>query len=104
MGNEPLTFEDTANMARGDKRLAALKADMDDMGVRVGQTVKDDPKYKLLKVLSRSLRVFFSETVQGMIEKSWRSIYTICAGEQPNSISRFLVAAKFPFDSRLTSG
>ena len=78
--NEPLTFEDIANMARGDKRLAALKADVDDMGVRVGETAAADPSYARLRAFSRSLHAFFSETVQDMLEKSWRSIYTIYAG------------------------
>ena len=77
---EPLTFEAIANMAGGDKRLAALKADVDDMGVRVKETADADPSYALLRTLSRSLHAFFSETVQDMLEKSWQSIYTIYAG------------------------
>ena len=77
---EPLTFEAIANMAGGDKRLAALKADVDDMGVRVKETADADPSYALLRALSRSLHAFFSETVQDMLEKSWQSIYAIYAG------------------------
>ena len=77
---EPLTFEAIANMAGGDKRLAALKADVDDMGVRVMETAAADPSGALLRALSRSLHAFFSETVQDMLEKSWQSIYTIYAG------------------------
>ena len=77
---EPLTFEAIANMAGGDKRLAALKADVDDMGVRVMETAAADPSGALLRTLSRSLHAFFSETVQDMLEKSWQSIYTIYAG------------------------
>lgn len=77
---EPLTFEAMANMAGGDKRLAALKADVDDMGVRVMETAAADPSGALLRTLSRNLHAFFSETVQDMLEKSWQSIYTIYAG------------------------
>ena len=78
--NEPLDFAAIANMASGDKRLAALKADVDDMGVRVNETASADPTCARLRAFSRSLHAFFSETVQDMLEKSWRSIYTIYAG------------------------
>ncbi len=79
-GREPLTFEEIAQQAAGDKRLAALKADVDDMGVRVGEIAAADPSLATLKAFSRDLHAFFAETVQDMLAESWRSIYTIYAG------------------------
>ena len=79
-GREPLTFEEIAEQATGDKRLAALKADVDDMGVRVGEIADADPSLATLKSFSRDLHAFFAETIQDTLAESWRSIYTIYAG------------------------
>ena len=79
-GRETLTFEEIAQQAAGDKRLAALKADVDDMGVRVGEIIAADPSFASLKAFSQDLHTFFAETIQDTLAKSWRSIYTIYAG------------------------
>jgi len=106
---ESLTFEAIAYMAGGGKHLAALKADVDDMGVRVKETSDADPSYALLRALSRSLHAFFSETVQDMLEKSWQSIYTIYAGGDDLLLIGPWDAAprhspKFALDSRRAPG
>ena len=80
-GREPLTFEEIAGRARGDRRLAVLKADVDDMGIRVGEIARGDPTYGELRSFSHSLHTFFGETVQGMLQRSWTSVYTIYAGD-----------------------
>ena len=77
---EPLTFQEISEQARGDRRLAVLKADVDDMGVRVGQVASEDRSYNRLRSFSRDLHTFFGETIQDRLEQAWRSIYTLYAG------------------------
>lgn len=79
-GHAPLTFEEIANQATGDKRLAVLKADVDDMGWRLGDIAKADPSYGKLKAFSGSLHSFFIEDLWRMLSEDWQSIYTIYAG------------------------
>ena len=80
----PLTFEEMSARAQGDNRLAVLKADVDDMGVKVGQIAAlDSPEgkpYERLQSFSRSLHTFFVEKVQDMLRECWPLIYTIYAG------------------------
>ena len=83
-GRGPMTFAQISGKARGDSRLAVLKADVDDMGVRVGQIADEDSPegepYQRLRSFSRSLHTFFVEQVQDMLKESWPLIYTIYAG------------------------
>lgn len=79
-GNVPLTFEEISMQASGDGRLAVLKADVDDMGTRIGEIAARDRSYKALKEFSRSLHSFFVDDIQGMLSESWPSLYTIYAG------------------------
>ena len=80
----PLTFEEMSEKTQGDNRLAVLKADVDDMGVKVGQIAALDSlegkPYERLQSFSRSLHTFFVEKVQDMLKESWPLIYTIYAG------------------------
>lgn len=77
---EPLTFQEISEQARGDNRLAVLKADVDDMGVRVGQVAGEDPSYNRLRSFSYNLHEFFGHTIQELLEESWPLIYTLYAG------------------------
>ena len=77
---EPLTFQEIAEQARSDHRLAVLKADVDDMGVRVGQVAGEDPSYNRLRSFSYSLHEFFGQTIQELLAESWPLIYTLYAG------------------------
>ena len=77
---EPLTFQEIAEQARSDRRLAVLKADVDDMGVRVGQIAGEDQSYNRLRSFSYSLHEFFGQTIQELLAKSWPLIYTLYAG------------------------
>lgn len=83
-GRSPLTFEEMSEKAQGDKRLAVLKADVDDMGVKVGQIASQDspegPAYERLRSFSRSLHSFFVDRVQDILKESCPLIYTIYAG------------------------
>lgn len=79
-GRAPMTFEEISEQAQGDKRLAVLKADVDDMGIRIGEIADSDRSYRALRKFSRSLQSFFVEDVQQMLSEDWRSLYTIYAG------------------------
>ena len=83
-GRSPLTFEEMSKKAQGDYRLAVLKADVDDMGVKVGQIAGQDSQegmsYERLRSFSSSIHTFFVEKIQDMLKESWPLIYTIYAG------------------------
>ena len=76
----PLTFEDLSRRARGDSRLAVLKADVDDMGQRVGEVAGTDPSYRRLQGFSRELHAFFDDRIREMLRDRWPLIYTLYAG------------------------
>ena len=76
----PLTFQDLARHSRGDSRLAVLKADVDDMGVRVGEIGASDPSCRRLHSFSRTLHGFFAEQMQDAAARRWPLIYTLYAG------------------------
>ena len=76
----PKTFEELASDATGVKRLAVLKADVDDMGLRVQQLATEDSSYQQLRAFSRCLHAFFSDDLHDIITRSWPTIYTLFAG------------------------
>jgi len=76
---ELLTFEELAAMAAGAPRLAALKADVDDMGLHVSATAASDPTLRRLRRFSRELHAFFSDGLQDLA-RSYGQIYTLFAG------------------------
>lgn len=75
-----LRFSEIAAKSRGDARLAVLKADVDDMGLRVGEVAKRDKTYGELRRFSRRLHSFFVDEMQDLLERSYPLIYTIYAG------------------------
>ena len=76
----PLTFEELSRRARGDSRLAVLKADVDDMGQRVREVAGADPSHERLRALSHELHGFFGDRIREMLEEHWPLIYTLYAG------------------------
>lgn len=79
-GRAPMTFEEISDQAQGDKRLAVLKADVDDMGMRIGEIAAGDHSYRALREFSRGIQSFFMDDVQQMLSECWRSLYTVYAG------------------------
>ena len=83
-GREPLTFEEMSQQCRGDRRLAVIKADVDDMGVRVGEIARgeesESPAYGSLREFSQVLQTFFLDHVQDMLRERWDYMYTIYSG------------------------
>ena len=77
--NLPLTFQALSRHSCGDSRLAVLKADVDDMGVRVGEIAAGDPTCGKLRSFSRALHRFFAERMQDAAQRR-RLIYTLYAG------------------------
>ena len=76
----PVTFEALSRRSRGDSRLAVLKADVDDMGQRVGEVAHADPSYRQLRDFSRDLHAFFADRIREMLKEHWPLIYTLYAG------------------------
>ena len=76
----PLTFEELSRRTRGDSQLAVLKADVDDMGKRVGEVATADPSYRRLQAFSRELHAFFGDHLREFLERHWSLIYTLYAG------------------------
>jgi CRISPR/Cas system-associated protein Cas10 (large subunit of type III CRISPR-Cas system) len=76
-----LTFEQIANAAKGDNLLGVLKADADNVGVKVGEIARQDPNLGLLRRFSFDLDHFFGDQVQRYLnEPRWQAIYTIYSG------------------------
>ena len=76
---ELLTFEEIAAMSTGTPRLAVLKADVDDMGLRVRAIAASDPTHQRLRRFSAELHGFFCEDLQDLV-RSYGHIYTLFAG------------------------
>ena len=76
----PLTFQELSRRSRGDSRLAVMKADVDDMGQRVGEVARTDPSYRKLRDFSRDLHAFFGDRIREMLKEHWPLIYTLYAG------------------------
>ena len=79
-GRGGLLFREIAARGRGDQRLGVLKADVDDMGLRVGKVAGSDDSLRRLRDFSSKLHQFFGEGIQDLLERSYRSIYTVYAG------------------------
>ncbi len=77
---ESLTFEELVNKSRGVRRLAVIKADVDDMGAKVGEIVRKDPSLAALKDFNRELDKFFGQAMHDYLKDSWPMIYTIYSG------------------------
>jgi CRISPR-associated protein Csm1 len=76
-----LTFEQIAESAKGDNLLGILKADVDSMGVKLGDIARQDPSLQKVREFSTELDAFFTKRVQQELEKAeWRLIYTIYSG------------------------
>ena len=75
-----LLFPEIAAKGCGDRRLAVLKADVDDMGVRIGAIAGSDDSLRRLRDFSRRLHNFFVDSIQDLLERSYPLLYTVYAG------------------------
>lgn len=81
-----MTFNDMAEVSRGMKRLAVLKADVDTLGyifadgLRIGE--RHFGTISRVNTMSRFLEIFFSGYVNRLIsqEKEYRNVYSVFSG------------------------
>ena len=88
-GAEPLTFSDIAEKAEGTKRIAVLKADVDNLGYLFADGMREASRHygtiSRHAALSRLLDAFFSGYVGQMLQgddkqRKYRNVYSVFAG------------------------
>jgi len=85
--NDPCTFEDIAEKAEGNKKLAMFKADVDNLGLIFtsswGEGTENRISFSRYAQLSRHLHYFFSSYIAGFISdhpEYREKIYTVFSG------------------------
>ena len=85
-GGEPLTFSDLAERASGTKRIALLKADVDNLGylfadgMREPETGRHYGTISRVSTLSRLLEMFFSGYVGSILKRNYPTVYSVFSG------------------------
>ncbi|MCD7882601.1 MAG: type III-A CRISPR-associated protein Cas10/Csm1 [Lachnospiraceae bacterium] len=83
---EVMTFSDIANCAAGRKRLAVLKADVDNLGYLFADGLRRDGRHygtiSRVNTMSRFLEIFFSGYINHLIteRKEYRNVYSVFSG------------------------
>lgn len=77
--DEPVTFDDIANVSQGDKLLGYLKIDIDNLG-EILRNGFIKPSISRFATFSRMLETFFSGYLQVKLEKDFKEIYTVFSG------------------------
>jgi len=78
---QPVTFNDIANSADGDKLIGYVKADVDNMGLILREGFKDTRlSISRFATFSRLLETFFSGYLQSRMEEAFKGHYTIFSG------------------------
>ena len=75
-----MTFDQIAQKARGIKRIAMLKADVDNLGALFSLGFGDRQSVSRLASLSRMLNYFFSTWLADALEKKFPNVYTVFSG------------------------
>ncbi len=79
--DQPVTFNDIAKVSKGDKLIAYLKGDVDNMGKILREGLKKTkPSISRFATLSRLLETFFGGYLQNEIETDFKQIYTVFSG------------------------
>ena len=83
-GGEPLTFSDLAERATGTKRIAALKADVDNLGYLFADGMRQQDRHygtiSRVSALSRLLDMFFSGYVGHLLKTKYPMVYSVFSG------------------------
>ena len=83
-GNEPLTFSDLAERAAGTKRIAVLKADVDNLGYLFADGMREQDRHygtiSRVSTLSRSMDMFFSGYIGHLLKTKYKNVYSVFAG------------------------
>ena len=83
---EVMTFQDMAEKARGTKRLAVLKADVDTLGYIFADGLRRGKKHfgtiSRVNTMSRFLEIFFSGYVNEILtrDRTYRNVYSVFSG------------------------
>ena len=81
---EPLTFDEIGALASGSKRLAVLKADVDNLGYLFADGMREGTRHygtiSRVSAMSRMLELFFSGYVGALLEKKFSQVYSVFSG------------------------
>lgn len=81
---EPLTFSDIGALASGSKRLAVLKADVDNLGYLFADGMREGTRHygtiSRVSTMSRLLELFFSGYVGALLETKYTQVYSVFSG------------------------
>lgn len=88
--NQPVTFDDIANVSQGDRLLGYIKADIDNLGkiLRNGFLTRKPavkkggikPSISRFATFSRMLETFFSGYLEVKLQKDFKNTYTVFSG------------------------
>lgn len=80
----PLTFGDMAELSSGSKRLAVLKADVDNLGYLFADGMREGDRHygtiSRVSTLSRLLEMFFSGYIGHLLKTEYPMVYSVFSG------------------------
>lgn len=81
---EPLTFSDIAEQSSGSKRMAVLKADVDNLGYLFADGMREGQRHygtiSRVSALSRLLEMFFSGYIGHLLKTKYSTVYSVFSG------------------------
>lgn len=81
---EPLTFSDIAECSCGSKRIAVLKADVDNLGYLFADGMREGGRHygtvSRVSTLSRLLDMFFSGHISHLLKTEYPTVYSVFSG------------------------
>lgn len=81
---EPMTFSDIADLSSGSKRLAVLKADVDNLGYLFADGMREETRHygtiSRVSTLSRLLEIFFSGYISHLLNTEYTNVYSVFSG------------------------
>lgn len=81
---EPLTFSDIAELSSGSKRIAVLKADVDNLGYLFADGMRTGNRHygtiSRVSTLSRLLEMFFSGYINHLLKTEYSTVYSVFSG------------------------
>lgn len=80
----PLTFQELAEQSSGSKRLAVLKADVDNLGYLFADGMREGDRHygtiSRISTLSRLLDMFFSGYISHLLKTEYPMVYSVFSG------------------------
>ncbi len=79
--NQPATLDHIANKSTGDKLLACVKSDVDNLGELLRRGFNfTKPSISRFSAFSQMLEIFFSGYLNVKLKNEWKDIYTVFSG------------------------